>query len=93
MYYNIYLFFQYLALINIGLGVFNLIPVPPLDGSKVLSAIVPEDKYFSYMKFEKYGYIVLMVLLFTGVLDIPLDYVREAITNGMTGIVSAVLSL
>ena len=93
VYYNIYMVFQYLALINIGLGVFNLIPVPPLDGSKVLSAIVPEDKYFSYMKFEKYGYIVLMVLLFTGVLDIPLDYVREAITNGMTGIVSAVLSL
>ena len=93
IYYNIYLFLQYLAFINIGLGVFNLIPVPPLDGSKVLGAIIPEDKYFSYMKFEKYGYIALMILLFTGVLDAPLGYVREFIVNGMTGFVSFILGI
>lgn len=91
--YNIYIFLQYLALINIGLGSFNLIPVPPLDGSKVLGAIIPEDKYFSYMKFEKYGYIVLMLLLFIGVLDAPLGYVREFIINGMMGLVSFILGI
>ncbi|CDM67368.1 peptidase M50 [Clostridium bornimense] len=91
--YNIYVFLQYLALINIGLGTFNLIPVPPLDGSKVLGAIIPEDKYFSYMKFEKYGYIALMILLFIGVLDVPLGYVREFIINGMMGLVSFILGM
>ena len=91
--YNIYIFLQYLALINIGLGSFNLIPVPPLDGSKVLGAIIPEDKYFSYMKFEKYGYIALMLLLFIGVLDAPLGYVREFIINGMMGLVSFILGI
>ena len=91
--YNIYIFLQYLALINIGLGSFNLIPVPPLDGSKVLGAIIPEDKYFSYMKFEKYGYIALMLLLFIGVLDAPLGYVREFIINGMMGLVSLILGI
>ena len=91
--YNIYIFLQYLALINIGLGSFNLIPVPPLDGSKVLGAIIPEDKYFSYMKFEKYGYIALMLLLFIGVLDAPPGYVREFIINGMMGLVSFILGI
>ena len=91
--YNIYILLQYLALINIGLGSFNLIPVPPLDGSKVLGAIIPEDKYFSYMKFEKYGYIALMLLLFIGVLDAPLGYVREFIINGMMGLVSFILGI
>ena len=52
--YIYYLLF-YTSAISTGLGLFNLIPVPPLDGSKVLGAVLPEDKYFGYMRYERYG--------------------------------------
>lgn len=53
----------YLTLVNLGLGIFNLIPVPPLDGSKVLGAILPNRFYFKYMDLERYGFIILIVLI------------------------------
>ena len=78
--YVYYLLF-YTAAISTGLGLFNLIPVPPLDGSKVLGAVLPEDKYFGYMRYERYGAIIMMVLLFTGILDRPLAF----LSNGLSG--------
>lgn len=69
------------VLVNIGLGLFNLIPVPPLDGSKVLGAVLPERYYFGYMRFEQYGTIVLLILLMSGFLDRPLN----AASNWMIG--------
>lgn len=56
-------FFSFLAIINIGLGVFNLIPIPPLDGSRMLGACLPVDAYISYMKFERYGFYIILGLL------------------------------
>jgi Zn-dependent protease len=53
----------YLVVINLGLGIFNLIPVPPLDGSKVLTAILPARLYFRLMQWERYGFIVLIILI------------------------------
>lgn len=84
-------FFGQSALLNIGLGVFNLIPVPPLDGSKVAAAILPESVYFKYMKYERYGYMLLMGLLFFNVLSRPLAIVRNGLINGMWGIVHLIL--
>jgi Zn-dependent protease len=49
--------------INIILGVFNLIPVPPLDGSKLLEAILPENKQYIVQKFEQKGPIILFTLI------------------------------
>ncbi len=54
---------DYLTMVNLGLGIFNLIPVPPLDGSKVLGAILPNRFYFKYMDWERYGFIILIVLI------------------------------
>ncbi len=54
---------QSLAIMNISLGLFNLIPVPPLDGSKVLNAILPARIYFKIMQYERYGFIVLILLI------------------------------
>lgn len=62
------LFLYYFISINTSLGVFNLIPIPPLDGSKVLGAVLPEKIYFGYMRYEQYGMFLLMILLMTGVL-------------------------
>ena len=80
-------------LINIGLGTFNLIPFPPLDGSKVLMAVLPEKAYFSYMRYERYGQFVLFLLLILGVLDRPLSFVRSGILTGMSNLVWKILGM
>ncbi len=84
---------QYMVIINLGLGVFNLIPVPPLDGSKVLGAVLPEDKYFKYMQYERYGSLILILLLVIGVLSGPLSFVTNLLHNGMVDIVSLILRI
>lgn len=89
----LYRFFEYLAVINVGLGVFNLIPIPPLDGSKVLCAVLPERLYFGYMKYERYGSIVMAVLIFLGVLTTPMNTVTNAILNGMWNRILIILGL
>lgn len=59
----LYNFFLYLIIINVGLGLFNLIPIPPLDGSKIIGAILPENAYHQYMKYQKYGMLFIIGLL------------------------------
>ncbi len=56
-------FCMYLAIINIGLGVFNLIPIPPLDGSKILGSCLKGEAYYQYMKYQQYGFLILGGLL------------------------------
>jgi len=69
----------YVALLSTGLAIFNLFPIPPLDGSKVLFAVLPDRYYFALMRYEHYGMILLVVLLLTGVLDGPLDGLRSGL--------------
>ena len=63
---NTLLFVYIFHAINIGLGIFNLIPVPPLDGSRILNAILPTRIYFGIMKYERRIYLALIGWLFLG---------------------------
>ncbi len=62
-------FLSTLIVLNIGLGVFNLIPIPPLDGSKIFLPLLPSRLYYDIMRHERLGWMVLMVALALGVLD------------------------
>ena len=59
----LYIFFWYLMVINVGLGLFNLIPIPPLDGSKIIGALLPDNAYNQYMKYQRYGMFFIIGLL------------------------------
>ena len=72
---------EYLAIISSGLAVFNIIPIPPLDGSKILAAILPDRAYVTLMRFERYGMILLAILLLSNVIDGPLSTMRQGILD------------
>ncbi len=66
--YLLYIFLHlYAAPLSIGLGLFNLLPIPPLDGAKVLGAFLPDRTYFGLMRYERYGMFLLLALSWFGV--------------------------
>lgn len=73
------LFLQITAILSAGLAVFNLFPIPPLDGSKILFAVLPDRWYAKLLRYERYGMVLLAVLLVLGVLDVPLSALRNAL--------------
>lgn len=72
------------AYMSIGLGLFNLLPVPPLDGSKVLFFCLSDESYYKLMRYEKYGSILMILLVATGALGKPLSAAIGFVYNALT---------
>jgi len=73
--------FMLLIYANIGLGLFNLIPIVPFDGSRILYAFLPNTVTARLAPVEKYSRIIILVLLLTGILDIPLNFLSNSIAS------------
>ena len=83
----IFFFFLYtVAPLSIGLGLFNLLPIPPLDGSKVLAILLPDRAYVQLMRYERYGMIVLLLLSWFGLTG-------DLISNAIMSVYGALLNL
>ncbi len=91
--YNLIRFLMFAASINISLAVFNLLPVPPLDGSRLISLILPDKYYFKVMQYERYIAIGVMVLAFIGVLGVPISFLSGILFKALTYLASFPLKL
>lgn len=74
-------FLLYMISINITLGVFNLIPIPPLDGSRIATYFLPQRIYFKIMQYENFIFIGLLIALWFGILDGPIAFVSSTVTG------------
>ncbi len=76
-----------LVYMNTGLAIFNLLPIPPLDGSKILNAVLPGRIYFKIMQYERYGFIILLLILNLPIFGNLLTIARDGIIRFFIGII------
>lgn len=81
------LFFCYMAVLSVGLGLFNLIPIPPLDGSKVLFSLLPDKLYLTVLRYERFLIVAVVLLAWSGFFGGPLGAAMEAVTRALCGVV------
>ncbi len=77
------LFLKYMVLINVTLAVFNMLPVPPFDGSRILLTFLPRRQYFGIMKYERYLFLAVFLVLMLGVLNGPLGFLEDRAVDGL----------
>ena len=82
------LFFTFAAQINVSLAIFNLLPIPPLDGSKIVSLFIPAKYYYKILQYERYIIIAVFALIVFGVLDIPLSFLTRYAMQGISWLTS-----
>jgi len=72
---------EIMVFINVGLAIFNLIPIPPLDGGRVMVGLLPENMANSWARIEPYGFIILLVLVFTKAVNFVIFPIIHNIVN------------
>ena len=75
-----------LAALNIGFAVFNLIPFPPLDGSKILGAFLSNENYYKFMRYEHFGFPILILMSITGLLGSVLNIFIQPLLSAWTAL-------
>lgn len=83
----LYYFLIQTSVLSVGLGLFNLIPIPPLDGSKVAAVVLPERAYEMLMRYERYGILILLLLSFA---DVGGGLIGRAITMVFSAMVNLI---
>ena len=90
--YALFMFLTIFIYLNVSLAIFNLIPVPPLDGSRILLTFLPPKAYFGLMKYERYIVLVLIILLYIDIptpagsfnlISTPISFLSTKLVNGM----------
>ena len=76
-------FIWYMISMNISLAVFNLLPVPPFDGSRIALLFLPRKLYFQAMRYERYIMFAVLALVLFGVLNAPLQFAVNGVWHGM----------
>ena len=76
-------FLANMALLGVGMGLFNLIPISPLDGSKILFALLPDRAYYTILKYERYVMGLLIVLVLLGAFNKPLTFLMIQCLRGL----------
>ena len=84
---------QVFAVRNLCFAVFNLIPIPPLDGSRVVSMFLPNNAYYKLMQLERYSMIIIIVLSLTGVFDSIIGTGVNVLYGGMVNLINNLLRL
>ena len=84
---------SYTIMLNIGLGVFNLIPVPPLDGSKILMHFLPSNGKRWFIENQHMFYIVFLVIWITGLSSVIISPIFSAVFTGMNWVVNSLFKL
>jgi Zn-dependent protease len=83
--------FYYFAYLNIFLAVFNLIPIPPFDGSRIAYVFLPTNLYFKIMRYERIIQLIVMIALVSGIVSLPLGFIADGIQYAMEWLIGLVI--
>lgn len=93
IFYYVIVFLSTAANINLYLAAFNLIPIPPLDGSRIIGVFLPDRIYYKLQSFEQYTFVIVIALAATGVLSSTIGFISDNVYNVIDYIVTLPFSI